>query len=917
MTKVLNKCVFSLILTVSWINAYSAKLPEAKIIPYNNEDLIVDLGVGLWAFPVPYDYDNDGLIDLLVNCSDRPMRGLFYFRNIGTLEKPLFDRSIKLASVATQHLCCSEYNGQMHVMNGDKVCVDFFTKPFEVQEKVEYEGRVITEGINKFRSNMWNAVDWDNDGDMDYIVGSDSWDDYGWDNAFDENGKWYRGPLHGWVYLVENVDGKFINKGRVQAAGVDIDVYGAPNPCVADFDGDGDLDVICGEFVDGLTWFENIGTRCEPVLAAGRQLSNAKGEIRFHLQMINPRVCDFNKDGYVDLVVGDEDGRVAFLKNTGKMKKGMPQFENPEYFRQKADKVKFGALATPCSVDWNNDGKVDIVAGNSAGEIAFIENLTGVTYPSWAATVLMKVCKTPIRIQAGYNGSIQGPAEAKWGYTVLDVADWDGDGRKDIIINSIYGKIEWYRNIGSKDGITLAPAQPVNVAWEGEAPSPVWNWWKPEAQELVTQWRTTPVVVDWDKDGLLDIIVLDHEGYLAYFERFVNERGEKMLKPGQRIFECVNGSVYLNRKGMINKEPGLLQMNELTAGKSGRRKICMCDWDLDGKLDLIVDGRTAAWFRNVSVKRDKNVKFKYMGELSSTQLEGHTTCPTPVDWNNDKVVDLLVGGEDGQFYIVKNPMSYDEKFALYSDKEFENKETYKDNGYIYDVTCPELLVYRPNPEKDIHKAVIIVPGGGYEKNCITFEGYKTAEMFAKRGITSFILKYRLPNGDPQTVLEDGRKAVELVRSKAKEYGVDKVGIMGFSAGGHFVATQITKFETSQQKADFAVLVYPVISMEYDNAGTGAALLGDRLEAEKQDWTATNFVRNDMPPTMIIMCSDDKAVDIQQVKDFYNAAIGEKADVQLHFYPKGGHGFWMRDRFKYSSQVNSMLVSWIRSLKDNK
>ena len=64
MTKVLNKCVFSLILTVSWINAYSAKLPEAKIIPYNNEDFIVDLGVGLWAFPVPYDYDNDGVNDV-------------------------------------------------------------------------------------------------------------------------------------------------------------------------------------------------------------------------------------------------------------------------------------------------------------------------------------------------------------------------------------------------------------------------------------------------------------------------------------------------------------------------------------------------------------------------------------------------------------------------------------------------------------------------------------------------------------------------------------------------------------------------------------------------------------------------------------------------------------------------------------
>ena len=657
MIRILNNVVAVLIFIVLGVNISASNLPEAKIIHYNNEDLIVDLGVGLWAFPIPYDYDRDGLTDLLVNCPDKPMKGLFYFRNIGTLEKPLFDKSVKLATVATQHLCCSEYNGQMHVMNGDKVCVDVFTKPCEVQEKVEYDGKEVTEGIKRFRSYMWNAVDWDNDGDMDYIVGIDSWDEYGWDNAFDENGKWVKGPLRGWVYLVENVQGKYVNNGRIQAAGADIDVYGAPNPCVADFDNDGDLDIICGEFVDGLTWFENIGTRSEPVFAAGRRISNSKGEIRFHLQMINPRVCDFNKDGYMDLVVGDEDGRVALLKNTGKVKKGMPQFKSPEYFRQKADKVKFGALATPCSVDWNNDGKMDIIAGNSAGEIAFIENLTGGADPSWAAPVLMKVGRTPIRIMAGYNGSIQGPAEAKWGYTVLDVADWDDDGLKDIIINSIYGKIEWYRNIGSRDGVTLAPAQPVKVAWDGEARRPKWNWWKPGAQELVTQWRTSPVVVDWNKDGLLDIIVLDHEGYLAYFERFVNEYGEKMLKPGQRIFECLNGSVFVNRKGMIDKTPGLLRMNKLSAGQSGRRKICVCDWDLDGKLDLIVDSRTAAWFRNVSSEKDTTVKFRYMGELSSTQLQGHTTCPTPIDWNNDKVVDLLVGGEDGQFYIIKNPRS--------------------------------------------------------------------------------------------------------------------------------------------------------------------------------------------------------------------------------------------------------------------
>lgn len=896
------------------ISSFAQTLPVAKPLLYNNEDLTVDLGVGLWAFPVPYDYDGDGLPDLIVNCPDRPVRGLFYFRNIGTLDKPLFDKEIRLSKKVTQHLCCSEYEGKMVVMDKGAVCVDFFDNPYAVMDTVRYEGARIEEGVRKYRSQMWNAVDWDNDGDMDYIVGFDSWDDYGWDNAFDKDGKWFRGPLHGWVYLVENVDGKYVNKGRIQAAGKDVDVYGAPNPCVADFDKDGDLDIICGEFVDGLTWFENIGNRQDPVFAAGRQVANAKGDIRFHLQMINPRVADFNKDGNVDLVVGDEDGRVAYLKNTGKVKKGMPVFESPVYFRQKADKVKFGALATPVSVDWNGDGKVDIVAGNSAGEIAFIENLTGGENPSWAEPVLFKVGKEVLRVQAGYNGSIQGPAEAKWGYTVLDVADWDGDGLKDLVINSIWGRIEWYRNLGKKGSLVFAPAQPVKVAWKGDAPKPAWNWWTPEEGTFATQWRTSPIVIDWNKDGLLDIIMLDHEGYLAFFERFVDENGEKMLKPGQRIFECVNGSLFRNTKGMIDETPGILRMNEREAGGSGRRKLCMCDWDLDGQLDLIVDSRTAAWFRNVTSKKDKTVKFRYMGEMSSTRLEGHTTCPTPIDWNNDNVYDLLVGGEDGRFYVVRNPMSCDQVIKLYPERNYEDKSSVRVNGYIDNVTDPELLVFRPSAKNDCHKAVIVVPGGSYNKNCITFEGYKSAEWLNKNGITAFILKYRLPNGNPEVVLEDGRRAVELVREKAEEYGLKQIGVMGFSAGGHFVSTLITKFETPRQKPDFAILVYPVTSMKYDNAATADSLLGDRLKAEADQWTSSNFVRKDMPSTMIIMCSDDKAVPIQQVKEFYNAAIEKGADIQLHFYPEGGHGFWMRDRFKYKSQVYPMVINWITSIK---
>ena len=626
---------------------------EEMALKYNNPDLTVDLGVGLWGIPLPVDYNGDGLTDLVVSCPDRPYKGLYLFMNIGAPDAPMFDKAVKLSDKGRNNIKLSQAGGSSHVVSKGMEYTDFFKNLYSVKKKIEYEGERLDAGIKRCRSNMWSYADWDGDGDLDIVVGIDTWDDYGWDNAFDATGRWTRGPLHGYVYLLECVDGRYVNRGKVEAGGAPIDVYGAPNPCVADFDGDGDLDIICGEFLDGLTWFENTGTRTEPRFAEGRRLSNEHGDIRMHLEMIVPVAYDFDRDGLVDLVIGDEDGRVALVRNTGMIKDGMPQFEPPEYFRQRADLVKFGALSTPYSVDWDGDGLVDIIAGNSAGEIAFIRNLSGGENPVWDEPKLFTVDGKPIRIQAGYNGSIQGPAEEKWGYTVLTVADWDGDGRKDIIINSIWGKIEWFRNKGSEDVLDLEAARPIEVAWRGDAPKPSWNWWNPEPGTLVTQWRTTPVAIDWNKDGLMDLIVLDHEGYLCYFERFRNSDGELGLKPGRRIFYSTNCSVYNNKKGVIDASRGELRLNDLEAGKSGRRKICFVDWDCDGDLDLVVDGVNAAWFENVK-QSGSRVWLEYRGPLSDVVLAGHTTAPTSVDWNGDGVYDLLLGAEDGHFYLLKN-----------------------------------------------------------------------------------------------------------------------------------------------------------------------------------------------------------------------------------------------------------------------
>ena len=318
--------------------------------------------------------------------------------------------------------------------------------------------------------------------------------------------------------------------------------------------------------------------------------------------MIVPVVSDFDGDGHPDLIVGDEDGRVAWVRHTGKVKKGMPQFESPVYFTQQADPVKFRGPRPP-ALRLGRRRKTGHHCRELGRRNRFHPQPFGRRKPRVDAPRLFTVNGRPIRIQAGENGSIQGPAERKWGYTVLSVADWDGDGLPDIIVNSIWGKIEWFRNLGGKDGLRLAPAQPVRVAWEGEAPPTRLNWWTPEPGTLVTQWRTTPVATDWNGDGLTDLIVLDQKGYLAYYERFRTPDGELLLRPGRHIFHGTNCSLYNSRSGVADASEGLLRLNNGIGGQSGRRKICFTDWDGDGRLDLIVDSQNACWFRNVREER--------------------------------------------------------------------------------------------------------------------------------------------------------------------------------------------------------------------------------------------------------------------------------------------------------------------------
>ena len=621
-----------------------ARAGDLERVEYNHPGLEVDLGVGLWAWPLAMDADDDGDLDLVVSCPDVPSNGTYVFENPGGDGPfPVFEPGVKIGP-GRSNVVVSHVDGGPRVLVPGGELPGFLKGDLTTRREIYPEQR-IHRAEGNVRANQWSLVDDDGDGALDLVVGQGFWGDYGWDDAFNERGEWTRGPLHGYVYLIRNrgttAMPSYEEPTMIEAGGRPIDVYGMPSPNLADYDGDGDLDLLCGEFIDGFTYYRNVGGRAAPRYEAGRVLTVDGQPLRMPLCMIVPTAIDWDGDGDPDLVVGQEDGRVALVEHTGAVVDGLPVFAAPRFFRQQAEAVKFGALVTPVSFDWDGDGDEDLVCGNTAGEVGFIENLDGGDPPRWAEPVRLEAGGAVLRIEAGPNGSIQGPAEQKWGYTTLGVDDWDLDGLPDLVVNSIWGKVVWYRNVGTRTAPELAAAAPVEVEWDGPTPGPSWNWWDPEPGTLATQWRTTPVVEDWDGDGLPDLVMLDHEGYLAHFPR--ERRGDRLvLRPGRRIFVDEAG------------EP--LRLNDGEAGKSGRRKLCIVDWDGDVRRDLLVNSTNANFLRNVE-ERDGLVVLRDEGPLSDRRLAGHTTSPTTVDWDGDGVRDLLVGAEDGFLYHMRNPRS--------------------------------------------------------------------------------------------------------------------------------------------------------------------------------------------------------------------------------------------------------------------
>lgn len=614
---------------------------------FNNPEAVIDLKAGFagdWIRVL--DYDGDGQLDIVVKCGwgDWPWAGTYLYRNPTPKGRkdpdPVFPKAERIdeaklpPALPDCRFADGRVIGDVHYTAGKKG--DFWT------------GRSSQMGERQLK-------DLDGDGVPDLVIRAGDRKMDAWQDCYDAHGNWKEIQLRSFVYWLKGLGGNHFGEPAMLMLenGLPVEVYGGWSSLIEDYDGDGDLDLILFDFMDTVTYFENVGTRTAPLYTAGRFLRTPDGS-RLHGDLCMPRAvsADWDGDCRPDLVFVEEDSRVAWCRNTGTSTRGLPVFEKPRYFRQRADELHFGALSCPWAFDWDGDGDQDLIVGNSHGQVAFIENLSGanVEKPKWAPQrLLTEPDGKPVWPVAGPNGSIQGPCESKWGYATISVADWDGDGLPDLMLNNTMGQVMWWRNIGTRTQPRLDFMRRVEVEWDGEQPELAWGWMKPGNQAnpkaLLTQWRTTPVMFDWTGDGLTDLMMLDHEGYLALFAQEKTADGRRIVRAPRRVFLGEDG------------KPLRLQCGFNRGIGCGRRKFTVCDWDGDGRMDIVCNGGANAEVYRQESAKDGTWTFRSIGTVARLQLSTHDPQPAACDFNGDGVPDLVFGAMDGYLYYLRNPRS--------------------------------------------------------------------------------------------------------------------------------------------------------------------------------------------------------------------------------------------------------------------
>lgn len=231
---------------------------------------------------------------------------------------------------------------------------------------------------------------------------------------------------------------------------------------------------------------------------------------------------------------------------------------------------------------------------------------------------------------------------------------------------------------------------------------------------------------------------------------------------------------------------------------------------------------------------------------------------------------------------------------------------------------PSIRVFLPEKSQSTGRAVVCCPGGGYSHLAMEHEGYDWANFFNERGIALIVLKYRMPHANTDVPISDAKEAIRLVRENASAWNINpkKVGIMGSSAGGH-LATTIATHSDSITAPNFQILFYPVVTFDYKYTHKGSRhnVIGEKASNEFVElYSNERQVTSLTPPAIMLLSDDDTVVPSQNSVNYYLALRKNGVKATMHIYPSGGHGWGIRQNFKYHNEMMNDLSAWLETFK---
>ena len=539
------------------------------------------LTVGLKSYPYIIDFNNDGIKDLLVGDHD----GFVYiFINHGTNKHPVYHEEKRLKSSSTRKDIAVKFNPKL------------------------------------------NFADMNGDGIRDIILGS-------------YDGKPYMLPNE------SKKPGEFIFDDHKYATfktekGI-LDVGNYVYPLVVDWNKDGLMDIITGEIEGKVHLYINKGTKSKPFFKAPVKISSIAPDM-----YPDPVLIDITGDRKRDLILGSRSGKIYFSKNIGSDK--APRFTKHKYLQADGKDVYVGRLSHIHLSDWNADGIIDLLVGNDHGEVKVFRGKK-----EGAETVFMKGLTLKTEKEVELIAKV---------HPVVSFGDWNGDGKIDIIAGGEGPELRFFPNVGTKrkpkfDDYNLVPG----VLMEAEAfknySSEEKKFWNNPGLEFITEYlgNASPEIVDWDNDGKLDLLVGSYSG-LIYFYRNIGSKTKPVLE----------------KPKALKAEGKLLRVG----GFSTPRAV---DWNADGKIDLISGdllGRIYVYINQGNSHNPFLTKGMCVRVANKSFIAGTRSIVEFADIDNDKLKDLLIGNRFGRVYALINTGSA-------KKPEFSECEVLQDKSTIW------------------------------------------------------------------------------------------------------------------------------------------------------------------------------------------------------------------------------------------